>query len=142
MVSKETWGSDYLVVWAMATTTDGFKEDKLSVASQQSMGVQFLRQAVDASMQLHSYRYSYTEEYFCRQYPQLATIKHWLHALLESRRGGGGDRVGDGDLEAGQEDTASAGDSDAAGWTDGRTGEEEDVWGGRPPTRPGERLVG
>ena len=25
-VEKETWGSDYLVVWAMATSTDGFRK--------------------------------------------------------------------------------------------------------------------
>ena len=51
-VSKKTWGSDFLVVWAMATTTDGFKEDKLSVASQESMGLQFLRRrgCIDAAV--------------------------------------------------------------------------------------------
>ena len=76
-MSKETWGSDFLVVWDLATTTDGFKEDKLSVASPETMGVQFLRRAVDASMQLYSYRYSHREEYFRRPYPQLATIWQW-----------------------------------------------------------------
>ena len=110
----------------MATSTDGFKDDKLSVALPESMGVQFLRRAVDASMQLHSYRYSHREEYFRRQYPQLATIRQWLHALLESRRRGA--RMDDEDPEAEQEDTASAGDSDAAGWT---MDEEEDEWEAR-----------
>ena len=77
-------------------------------------------------MQLYSYRYSHREEYFRRPYPQLATIWQWLHALLESRRRG--DRTGDEDPEAEQEDAASAGDSDAAGWT---TDEEKDVWDAR-----------
>ena len=92
-MSKETWGSDFLVVWDLATTTDGFKEDKLSVASPETMGVQFLRRAVDASMQLHSYQYSHREEYFRRQYPQLATFRQWIYPLLEGRRRG--DRMGD-----------------------------------------------
>ena len=73
---------------AMATTTDVFHEDKLSVASKDSMGVQFLRRAIEVSMQVHSYRYSHREEHFRQQYPQLATIRQWLHALLENRRRG------------------------------------------------------
>ena len=121
-----TWGSDFLVVWAMATTTDGFKDDKLSVASKDSMGVQFLRQAVDASIRLHSYRYSHREVLFRKQYPQLATVWQWLHALLESRRRG--DRLDDENPEAEQEDAASAADSDAAGWS---TDEDEGVWDAR-----------
>ena len=74
-VPKETWGSDYLVVWAMASLTDGFREDRLSVASSESMGLQFIRRAVDASMKLHLYRYTHPEVYFRRQYPRLATIR-------------------------------------------------------------------
>ena len=42
-VQKEAWGADFLVVWAMATTTDGFRKDGLSVATPESMGVQFLK---------------------------------------------------------------------------------------------------
>ena len=118
-----SWGSDFLVVWAMATTTDGFKDDKLSVASKDSMGVQFLRQAVDASMRLHSYRYSHREVLFRKQYPQLATLRQWLHARLESRRRG--DRLDDENPEAEQQDAASTADSDAAGWS---TEEDEEVW--------------
>ena len=56
-VAKEPWGVDFLVVWSMATATDGFVEDKLSFATKDSMGVQFLRRAVDASIQLHLYRF-------------------------------------------------------------------------------------
>ena len=111
----------------MAASTDGFREDNLSVASSESMGVQFLGRAVDASMKLHLYRYTHREVYFQRQYPRLATIRQWLHALLETKRRGG------------RGDTASAGDSDAAGWT---TDEGEDEWEARfrddPPQDPGD----
>ena len=77
--------------------------------------MQFLGRAVDASMKLHSYRYSHREVSFRRHYPRLATIRQWLHTLLESKRRGG--RGDDDEPEAEWGDTASTGDSDAAGWT-------------------------
>ena len=46
-------GSEYLVVWAMATATDGFHKDGLSVATADSVGVQFIKRAVDASIKLN-----------------------------------------------------------------------------------------
>ena len=63
-VAKETWGSDYLMVWAMATATEGFRKDSLSVATKDSMGMQFLKHTVDASVKLHQYRYTHREPYF------------------------------------------------------------------------------
>ena len=54
-VGQEVWGASYIVVWCMATTTDGFHQDNLSVATQDSIGVQFLKQVIDASMKLHQY---------------------------------------------------------------------------------------
>ena len=53
-IEKEMWGASYLVVWCMATTTEGFRQDNLSVATQDSIGVQFLKQVLDASMRLHN----------------------------------------------------------------------------------------
>ena len=122
-VVKESWGSDYLVVWAMATSTEGLRKDGLSVSSSESMGVQFIRRAIDASMKLHQYRYTHREVFFRRKYPRLATIRQWLHTLLESKRKGGNEE--ENDLGAEQEETASAGDSDTAGWT---TDEGEEEW--------------
>ena len=49
----ETRGASYIVVWCMATTTNAFKTEGLSVATQDSVGVQFLQQVVDAFMRLH-----------------------------------------------------------------------------------------
>lgn len=85
---KETWGAGYLVVWCMATSTDGFRQDKLSVARQDSIGVQFLKRVLDASMRLHKYRYTHREDYFRGRYPHLPTIKQWLHDLRECKNRG------------------------------------------------------
>ena len=52
-VVEETRGASYIVVWCMATTTNAFRAEGLSVATQDSVGVQFLQQVVDASMRLH-----------------------------------------------------------------------------------------
>ena len=42
-VVEETRGASYIVVWCMATTTDAFRTEGLSVATQDSVGVQFLQ---------------------------------------------------------------------------------------------------
>ena len=60
----------------------------LSVATADSMGVQFLIQAVSASMRLHSCRYEHRQEFFLPQYPHMSTIRQWLHALLDIKRNG------------------------------------------------------
>ena len=125
-MEKETWGSDFLVVWAMATATDGFQTDKLSVAAAESMGVQFLIQAVDASMRLHNYRYTHRQVFFRRQYPHMATIRQWLHTLLEGKRKGGGEEEDDGEDERGV--AASKEEPDRAGWF---TDEDEADWAER-----------
>ena len=51
------------------------------------MGVQFLRQAVDASIELHLYRCRYREERFKESYPRLSSIRQWLKALLAAKDG-------------------------------------------------------
>ena len=125
-VEKETWGADFLVVWAMATSTDGLRTDKLSVATAESMGVQFLIQAGDAYMRLHSYRYTDRQEFFHRQYPHMSTIRQWLHTLLESKRKGKGEE--ENDDEEGQEGDARKEEPEGAGWT---TDEDEEDWAKR-----------
>ena len=125
-VQKEAWGADFLVVWAMATTTDGFRKDGLSVATPESMGVQFLQRAVEASVRLHAYRYEHRQEYFRRQYPHMSSIQQWLHTLLEGKRkgkGGGGDY----DEEDVAEDAAGE-EPDGEGWV---TDEDEEEWAKR-----------
>ena len=114
------------MVWAMATTTDGFRKDGLSVATPESMGVQFLKQAVEASVRLHTYRYEHRQEYFRRQYPHMSSIRQWLHTLLEGKRkgkGGGGDY----DDEDAAED-APGEEPDGEGWI---TDEDEEDWAKR-----------
>ena len=135
-VEKETWGSGCLVVWAMATTTDGFQTDKLSVAAAESMGVQFLIQALDASMRQHAYRYAHRQEFFRRQYPQMSSIRQWLHALLEGKRSGG--REEEEDEEAEQEVVTMEG-KDGTGWI---TDEDEEEWAERFLAEAADDLVG
>ena len=130
-VSKEAWEADYLVVWAMATATDGFGDDKLSIATQDSMGVQFLRRAEDASIQLHLYRCRYREERFKESYPQLSSIRQWLRALLETKASG--DWKGGGDPEADREHDAPVRESVADGW---ETDEEKEAWEARLRSGP------
>ena len=55
----------------MATTTDGFGQENLSVATQDSIGVQFLQQVVNASVKLHKYRYEHREVIFKDRNPHL-----------------------------------------------------------------------
>ena len=59
-------------------------------------------------------------------YPQLSTIRQWVHELWECKRSGG--KRDDEDPEAEQGDDNSAGDSDVAGWT---TDEGEEEWEAR-----------
>ena len=96
-IEKEMGGASYLVVWYMATTTEGFRQDNLSVATQDSMGVQFLKQLLDASMKLHRYRYEHCENYFRVQHLGLRAIKQWLHDHWENKnrgnKGGGEEEV-------------------------------------------------
>ena len=74
----------------MATTTDGVRQDSLSAATQDSVGVQFLTQVVDGSMRLHQYRYQHREAVFKERHPDLhtKTIRSWLPDLLESKNKG------------------------------------------------------
>ena len=122
-VSKETWGADYLVVWSMATATDGFEGDKLSIATKDSMGVQFLRRAVDASIKLHLYRCRYREERFKESYPKLSSIRQWLQALLETKDGR--DWAEGENPEADHEEDTPERELNAGGW---ETDEEEAEW--------------
>ena len=122
----EAWGADFLVVWAMATTTDGFKKDGLSVATPESMGVQFLKQALEASMRLHKYRNEHRQEFFRRDYPHMNSIRQWLHALLEGKHKGRGEEGYDENGEMTGE--ANEEEPDGAGWT---TDEDEEDWAKR-----------
>ena len=113
---EETRGASYIVVWCMATTTNAFQTEGLSMATQDSVGVQFLQQVVDASMRLHQYRYEHREVIFNDQNPRLKhhTIKTWLHGLWEEKNRGTKE-------EADEDD-----DLGEAGAEDGTDSEEED----------------
>ena len=122
-VAKETWGSDYLMVWAMATATEGFRKDSLSVATKDSMGMQFLKHTVDASVKLHQYRYTHRGPYFQEVYPQLSSTRQWMHDLWEGKSRG--QKGGDEDPETGHGGEGSEAGSDVADWT---TDEDEAEW--------------
>ena len=122
-VAKETWGSDYLMVWAMATATEGFRKDSLSVATKDSMGMQFLKHTVDASVKLHQYRYTHRGPYSQEVYPQLSSTRQWMHDLWEGKSRG--QKGGDEDPETGHGGEGSEAGSDVADWT---TDEDEAEW--------------
>ena len=110
----------------MATATDGFRKDGLSVASADSMGVQFIKRAVDASVKLDQYQYTHREDSFRETYPQLSSIRQWMHELWESKhRGHKGDDE-DPETERGEEDSPA--DSDVA---DRTTDEDKGEWEAR-----------
>ena len=125
-MAKETWGADFLVVWSMAIVTDGFVEDKLSFATKDSMGVQFLRRAVDMSIQPHLYRCQYREERFKESYPRLSSIRQWLRALLAAKDGR--DWTERESPDASHVEEAVEKDFNADGWA---TNEEEAEWEAR-----------
>ena len=102
----------------MATTTTGFHQEGLSVATQDSVGVQFLQQVVDASTRIHQYRYEHREVIFKGQNPHLKhqTIKTWLHGLWEGKNRGTKEEAeeeDDQDLVEADEDA----DSEEADWS-------------------------
>ena len=105
---------------------DGFRRDGLSVATPESMGVQFLKQAVGASMRLHKYRNEHRQEFFRRHYPHMNSVRQWLHALLENKRKGRREEGYDEDEEITGE--ANEEEPDGAGWT---TDEDEEDWAKR-----------
>ena len=111
-VVKEMWGASYLIVWCMATTTDGFRQDGLSVATQDSIGVEFLKRVVDASMRLHKHRYTHREDSFRRKHPQLQTAKRWRHGLWECKNRG--QKVGEEEGEREPEEEGSEAEPDEA----------------------------
>ena len=104
----------------MATATDGFREDGLSVATAESISVQFIKHAVDASIKLHQYQHTYREEYFREEYPRLSSIRQWMHKLWESKRRG---RKGDDE----DPETKHVEEDSPAG-SDGTTDEDEGEW--------------
>ena len=145
-VVKEAWGASHIVVWCMATTTNGFRQDSLSAATQDSMGVQFLRQVIDGSMRLHQYRYQHREAVFKERHPDLhtKTIRSWLHELLESKNKGKKEEV-DEEEEPDPEEEEEEADSDEEDWS---TDEDERDWAerlqdelaGQRPDEPDEDL--
>ena len=115
---KEVWGASYIVVWCMTTTTDGFRQDNLSVATQDSTGVQFLKQVIDASMRLHQCEYQHRKAIFKERHPKLhtKTIRSWLPDLWENKNKG---KKGEEDQEEQQEleEVDDEADSDEADWS-------------------------
>ena len=101
-----------MIVWCMATNTDGFRRDGLRVATQDSIGVQFLKRVVDASMRLHKHRYTHREDSFRRKHPQLQTAKRWRHGLWECKNRG--QKVGEEEGEREPEEEGSEAEPDEA----------------------------
>ena len=107
----------------MAAATEGFRKDSLSIATKHSMGVQFLKHTVDASVKLHQCRYTHRQLYFREVYPQLSSIRQWMHDLWEGKSKG--QKGEDKDPETGHREGGSEAGLDVADWT---TDEDEAEW--------------
>ena len=131
-VVEETHGASYIVVWCMATTTTAFQTEGLSVATQDSVGVQFLQQVVDASMRLHQYRYEHREVAFREQNPHLQhhTLKSWLHGLWEEKNRGtkGGEDKADDDDDMDGEGAEDCSDSEEEDWSTDDDSQDWEEW--------------
>ena len=57
-----------LVIWATATKTQGFIADKLSTATRDSLGTQFLLKAIGASSRLWKIRYQLRDKEIQRRH--------------------------------------------------------------------------
>ena len=55
-VQQQIWTAACIMVWAMATSTEGFKEEKFPTHGRDEWGVQYLRCAIDASIRMHEHR--------------------------------------------------------------------------------------
>ena len=90
------------------------------------MGVQFLKQVIDASMRLHQYCYQHCEAVFKERHPDLhtKTIKSWLHDLWENKSKGKKEE-GDKEEEQDPEEVDDEAESDEADWS---TDDDESDW--------------
>ena len=77
-VQGECRDPESLMVWAMATKTEGFRADKLSTASQDSLGVQFLSEAITASIRLHEHRAQEREQALRSEFRTTLTLKQYM----------------------------------------------------------------
>ena len=96
---EESRGPKCWVVWSVATKTEGFQVDKLSAAKEGSLGVQFLREAVTASMQLYEHRAKEREKAMRLRMNTTQTVRQVM--VLQLRRWDKGEEESEDD---GQED--------------------------------------
>ena len=55
-VKRELRSASHVVVWSTATTTEGMKKEKMPAGTQDSVGVRYIKEVIDASMELYKYR--------------------------------------------------------------------------------------
>lgn len=55
-IKRELWSASHIVVWPMATTTEGMKKEKMPVSTQDSVGGKCIKKVLDASIDLYEYR--------------------------------------------------------------------------------------
>jgi hypothetical protein len=73
-------------IWASGTATAEMKQDHLSIAARGSMGTQFLREAIQASMDLWSHRFKQREAALRAHHGSDMTLKKWIQHLKQQGR--------------------------------------------------------
>ena len=79
---QECWYPEIWSVWSMATKTEGFQEDRMSTAGEDSLVVQFLREAVTASMQFYNYRAKEREKALRLTHNTTQTLRQFMRTQL------------------------------------------------------------
>ena len=69
------WDAWYIVVWSMATDTKGFKEEGVSTAIETSSRVQFSKEVIRASMEVHTYSSKDREQAMRRELKTTKTMR-------------------------------------------------------------------
>ena len=110
LITREIWSATHVVIWTMATTTEAIKKEKIPVGGQDAMGVRFIRQVLDASINLHEHRAKCREEILKTQTGENQTLKQ---AMMEALMG----REEDEPPAAEEEDPEDEVSTDEAGWS-------------------------
>uniref|UniRef100_A0A7S1JEM0 Uncharacterized protein n=2 Tax=Eutreptiella gymnastica TaxID=73025 RepID=A0A7S1JEM0_9EUGL len=125
LITREVWSATHVVIWSMATATDAIKREKMPMSGQDTLGARFIRQVLDASINLHEYRAKCREEILKAQTGEDETLKQAMMKALMGKEEGEPEVTGEEDSE----DDLS---TDEAGWsTDDSINEADEDEGGQ-----------
>ena len=109
-VRREVWSASHVVVWSMATATDGMKKERMPISTQDSIMVRFIKKVIDASIELYEHRAQRREALLKDVCDAMKSLKQMMMDTLLGRE----EVDGEEDVEDMQEDEIS---TDDAGWS-------------------------